>query len=404
MGGGRGAKRNHTRFAQDNFSDPNIMGIGATLAHLRASSSGETTVRHTDGDNEPSDSGEWQTISRNSKRQKQTNYPTLTYSNSYRMQTSIKLGDLQSLVLYCLADGTSPQWVALRHHKMIDKAVVLFVPGLEKGMFDGSIALLGSEPANPKVSSQSLDGDADALQDVGNGAKDHESPSNLPSQSSFVLDEFLPTFLEAEKLPTLMRPLAETFPHIWPVKAPGDERLAKVHSPLQAMLQSPISKTQEEKRADKDKKGPKPAREGKHWENKRTRITEYLLSAAEQQENEYVLHPASLDTPQERENNALVRAKHGQAQQDGWVDTHVEDLSRGAVPETQIQKGSLSAGRNVLAMDCEMCKVEGDEFALTRISLVNWDGDTILDELVKPEKPITDYVTASVIPHRISPT
>jgi RNA exonuclease 1 len=40
-----------------------------------------------------------------------------------------------------------------------------------------------------------------------------------------------------------------------------------------------------------------------------------------------------------------------------------------------------------------MCKTGENDFELTRISLVSWDGSVLLDELVKPEKPITDYLT-----------
>jgi len=34
-----------------------------------------------------------------------------------------------------------------------------------------------------------------------------------------------------------------------------------------------------------------------------------------------------------------------------------------------------------------------DEFSLTRISCINWDGSVLFDLLVKPAKPITDYLT-----------
>ena len=77
----------------------------------------------------------------------------------------------------------------------------------------------------------------------------------------------------------------------------------------------------------------------------------------------------------------------------GWVETDIKSLNNGIVPDQKIQKGSVTAERAVLALDCEMCKVEGNELALARISLVEWDGTILTDELIKPENPIIDYLT-----------
>jgi RNA exonuclease 1 len=82
-----------------------------------------------------------------------------------------------------------------------------------------------------------------------------------------------------------------------------------------------------------------------------------------------------------------------QAAERGWVDTLVAKLADGAPAEDEIEAGSITAGREVLAMDCEMCMTGENEFSLTRISIVGWDGSVIMDELVKPAKPIIDYVT-----------
>ena len=116
------------------------VGIGSTLAHLRGAPPSKDTA-YIDGllksDDESSGSGEWETV----KRKKQNNRPRLKYSELHKLQNTVKLGDLQALVLYCLADGASPQWVSVAHHHKVEKAVVLFVPGLEKGMFDSSIPL-----------------------------------------------------------------------------------------------------------------------------------------------------------------------------------------------------------------------------------------------------------------------
>jgi RNA exonuclease 1 len=54
----------------------------------------------------------------------------------------------------------------------------------------------------------------------------------------------------------------------------------------------------------------------------------------------------------------------------------------------------VTLGHQILAVDCEMCLTGSDEFELARVSVVNWHGETLLDELVKPEHAIKDYLTA----------
>ncbi|KAL2037145.1 hypothetical protein N7G274_010141 [Stereocaulon virgatum] len=440
MGGGRSKKRKHAQFAHDTADGSNNIGIGATLANLRVNQ----PPTGLDGVETKSDSEEWTTVGRGGKKQKKMNYPGLGYSELHRLQSSVNINQLQGLVLYCLADGTSPQWVSVRHHGMVQKAVVLFVPGLEKGMFDGSIELespeedvidssedsigqktpaIGveedlidfSEPASGgKQSSNGASRDlidfpepaegVNPLANTSNSLKPARSPADtiatqntpnitLINCSSTSPDDYLPTQLVPEKLATPLKPLASAFPYLWPIKTPGDERYGKVHSPLHAMLHSPITKTQEEKREDQQIKGPKPAREGKAWDNKRTPITEYIASKEELQDNEYILHQACFTTLDEQLAESRRRIAENQTADNGWTDTFVEKWEDGTVEDENIQKGSLTGGRNVLAMDCEMCLVQGGEMALTRISLVEWDGSVLMDEFVKPDEPIIDYLT-----------
>lgn len=384
MGGGYNKKRKHAQYAQDGPHGDSSIGVGATLAHLR------NEPKQDQGPNEhKSDSAEWTTVGRGGKKLKNNQYPSLGYSDLHKLHTSVNINHLQALVLYCLADATSPQFVSVKHHGMVRKAVVLLVPGLEKGMFDGSIPVdeLGEihNGANGLVEDRKVSSESVANELESNGY-DIKPPPKSP-------DDYLPTLLSPDKLPVPLKPLADIFPYIWPVKAPGDDKYGRVHSPLHAMLNSAITKTQEDKNEDKQIKGPKPAREGRNWENKRTPITAFVSSGEELEENDYTLHPASFSTPSEKEVGIQRRIKDKQTADDGWVDTIVDKLEDGIANDKDVEKGSLTDGRSIVAMDCEMCRVEGGEMALTRISLVEWDGNVLLDELVKPDRPIIDYLT-----------
>ena len=329
---------------------------------------------------------------RRKERKLERNYPSIEHSHHARLQSHVKITDLQALVLYLLADGNAPQWVSVRNRTGIRQVVMLMVPGLELGMFNGKVPL-------DAATAMDIDRAADQLPADAVSVSQEVTPSEkITSNYLRIADnEFYPARLKSDKLPAALRPLSDIFDHVWPIKAQGEHRgnqFIRVHSPIHTMLTSQIPRSKEEKQMKKNggHKGPMP-QNSKHWDNKRTPITEYIATLAEQEENEYVLHPAWFLTPESKAAALKQRQELNQSVEDGWVDTNVASLEDGTVPESEIEQGSITAGRHIISIDCEMCKAENDQLVLTRISLLNWDGSVAMDKLVKPDVPIKDYLT-----------
>jgi RNA exonuclease 1 len=367
-----GHKRTLVQYSED---EPEHRGVAGTLAQLKDNKSSE----------------DWQVVDRSSKRRKKNkshhhhheskherpegkprdNRPALTFAELHKLQSSVKVSDLQSLVLYCLADGTSPQWISVRHHNQIKKAVVLMVPGLERGMFSGQIRL-DDGPGNG---------------DTAPGSSDQVSYTGSRSP-----DDFLPIKLSGKPLAQPLAAFQDTFVHLWPVKSPGDDKYYKLHSPLHAMLSVPLTRTQEEKRAQKDVKGAKPVKQHSDWRDECTPITNFIATKEDLLDSDYTVHPAHFE--EEEKSAEIERRKAANlTNKDGWLDTQVSTLADGIIPNEQIEHKSITQGRSIYAIDCEMCRASGNEFVLTRISVVGWNGEVVLDELVKPEKEIVDYLS-----------
>lgn len=318
--------------------------------------------------NEDDDGGEWQTIrgGRPTKKLKKVpkkdsgNYPALTFNKNARLQSKIQVSDLRNLVTYIFADGTAPQWIGVHHRPSFRKIVTILVPGLEEAMFKTGVDFA-------KWMEQE-DGSIEALQ---RWTKKVATPH----------DDAYPRTLDKDSLPTAVQPFADIFSQLWPVRARGNEKYATLFSPVATFLTAPLPKSASDESKAKGS-GPR-FRSDNGSKDVRTRITEFIATAEEYIANEFVLHPALLPADQ--------RAAF--EDEPGWVHTDVADLADGEVPEADIEQGSVTAGRKVFAIDCEMCKAADDKFVLTRISVVAWDGEVVMDELVKPDEPIVDYLT-----------
>ena len=283
-----------------------------------------------------------------SKRRKvEAAYPSLTFAGIHKLQSSIKIGDLQQLLLYCLADAPGPQWVAVGNPKAIKKAALLHVPALNEGVFAVSNSV-GNEDGFAVISS-------------------------LPPP-----DEYLPSPLCSQSLSEEVEPLAELFQHVWPIRAHGDSRFGKVHSPLHSMLTVPLPKPQELK---SNEKNGAVSQQGQS-SGTPTHITDYLASIEQMRENDYPTHLASDD-----------QSSTGNGDLQEWVRSSATGTS--GIVEHGLGKEMQDpiADYQVLAMDCEMCESSISDMELTRISLIDWSGKVVMDELVKPPNPITDYRT-----------
>ncbi|PNS15865.1 hypothetical protein CAC42_7971 [Sphaceloma murrayae] len=387
------------RKRQERHSDHPQESVGATVQRLRFENEEEATRLDTRRSSTSSADAEantstaagtdgWQQVDRTARKKRkklEKNYPTISHSHHARLQSFVKISDLQNLALYFLADGSAPQWVSIQHHQHINKVVVLMVPGLDASLFDGSIEL-GSSTRN---SAGDVFEPAAEKGETGNSTAPAAPPSSDQSRSLAIKpDDYYPVKLFSSKVSPALKPLAQLFPHIWPIKTPGDPR--KMHSPIFSMLSSPIPRPKE----DKNIKGPRPPVESKHWKNQRTPITDFVMTKSELSENGFVLHPAHLSTDAERTVEAARRHRNVQSAADGWVDLLPSiSLNDSLVPESEVQSGSVTAGRDVYIIDCEMVSTTVDRFALARISLISWDGQVVLDELVQPPDPVKDYLT-----------
>ena len=71
---------------------------------------------------------------------------------------------------------------------------------------------------------------------------------------------------------------------------------------------------------------------------------------------------------------------------------HDEGVVNPEYVSTPIVSNSSGRRKTVIGLDCEMCRTNvGME--VTRVTLVDYQGETLFDQLVKPENPVIDYLT-----------
>ncbi|KAK7060527.1 hypothetical protein VNI00_001293 [Paramarasmius palmivorus] len=155
--------------------------------------------------------------------------------------------------------------------------------------------------------------------------------------------------------------IASTFSHACPTRAPGDHM--RMHSVLSTFFSGPISSTEKKRRmAEREMSEIFANRDP----------SQYILTLDQMVENDYPIPSYMADVFQKSP---------------GWVETPEQPKESLLTPDEGKPK------RKIYSIDCEMCLTE-DGKELTRVCMIDFDtGIVVYDRLVKPGKPVTDYLT-----------
>lgn len=338
------------------------------------------SIRHShrnghDGNND--DDGWTKVTSKNPKSKKsdhqshgngRDDYPVLRFYKNY--SGTIRTSDLRDLVLYLLADGVSPNWIGIGNSRYVSKVVTILVPGLDEKLFRRAEKLL-KEKRKPS-----------AMEQPGvEGAQSTKHEEELSANVDAKITTDIEQISTAVSVPSTSQDSPSwLFKNVLQVKAPGDSKANRVHSPLQALLLAP------EPQMKKD-----PWSKQGSFQSTLTPITEFVHDADELREADFPVHPAAFTTKADGELEALRREKTGQSTSAGWVDTNV---SVSQVQTEETSKSSITKGTSIYSIDCEMVQTSDDVNSLARVSMISYpDGKVIIDKYVKPDLPITNYFT-----------
>ncbi|KAL2406779.1 putative exonuclease [Exophiala dermatitidis] len=336
------------------------------------------------------DQGEWSVAESKSSRKKRRKIeqdqdpksePSIAFLDTKPARVQLKA--LQDLVLYVLADGVAPTWLAVKNVRQIEKVVVLMIPGLDRDLVEKYDIL--TTPTNVGGSHSGAAGDLNPKV-ASNGQDSTAEDSNGPSTTCPPSEETnSPATGGTPSQHELTRRILR---HVFEVKAPGDSRANRVHSPLQGMLIAPLP--------EKDKsEGTYTNKYEKYFQSNRTSISAFVHSAEELREAEYPVHQAAFTDPKDAQLEKTRRKQTFQSSSAGWVDTDVSvsEPSTNSNTSSRSDDDALTQGLKPYAVDCEMVLTEDDKHSLARISVVDWHGKTVMDKYVKPALPIKNYFT-----------
>eukprot|EP01018_Ginkgo_biloba_P018876 Gb_18905 [translate_table: standard] len=252
--------------------------------------------------------------------------------------SALSLQDIQGLITWVLGDGVMPSWVFIKNKPLISKVVLLYIPGLDAELYMSQSCLLNSLRdccGNPRA--------VMALSSVADSAQTIEALLTCKQKrkrQEFSQDGTNNAISGAHKTRQIWVPRAEV------------AAAMSYKSQRQTVGSNAEMGTKVPSASGNVREAPFP-------------VSYYTLTEKELQDNGY---PSD------------VAGSH----------TTKPDIPSEFVSTRQAPPGSTYY--KMVALDCEMCyTTEGLE--LTRVTLVNTDGQVLLDKLVKPSKAIVDYNT-----------
>lgn len=259
-----------------------------------------------------------------------------------KVTTELSVTDLRDLVLYMTTpESRAPDWIGIKENFAIPRVVCIYIPSLTYLAFTentsdntSSIDIFNHQPQTFKAPR-----DLDFFSNTFNYVF-------VVSVSGNKHTNFSPT---------------ESF--LWMLASPKEKKLQK--------LQEDTSQCSKNKRNNDSNKSHQCV------------PLDLILSLEELIQHKYPIHPDTIGAKFAALNNPELLKSPGP----DWVDTYSASQFK---PLQESNQSTYTP--KVFAIDCEMCK-SYDKAVLTRVTVVAEDGNVIIDELVKPDVPITDYVT-----------
>ncbi|GAA5871082.1 hypothetical protein JCM16303_001683 [Sporobolomyces ruberrimus] len=260
------------------------------------------------------------------------NPPSFSFdTRGFKQGRTITVNDVRDFVLHLLANDKAQSWLYVKNRSNVQRVVALMIPGII--------------PTTLGIPQPSLS-------------------TNLP----FSLVSPLSSAGGDQELENHLPVFSKMFSHACPTKAPGEKN--RMHSGYQSFTTCPLTSGEKDRR--------EKARKERGQKLKTSDPSAFLLSPSQMFEQNYPT-PTTLPSPLPSSSSSSTVDFEKWKRDDGWVEA----------PHVPLEEGKL---RRVLGLDCEMCLTE-DGSELARLTLVDQQGKKVYDKLVKPSKPITDYLT-----------